>query len=315
MTTGGHDAPAGDVTISIITPCYNGAKYIERTIGSALQQSHLPLEIIVIDDGSTDESARIAEGIGGIVRVIRQANQGESVARNRGVAEARGSHLLFLDADDLLAPDALKHLARGVSGKPGVVGLMGCAWFTGDPEYPDRSESASRSAFYPDIIDGNFGPPHCWLVPRALVRKVDGFCETMRWFEDWDMWWRIGLEASGLVSVDYIGARYRQHAQSQLATTSLTNRTRGHAALMTRMTAALLTRPEVLAQSGDRLFWCAWAALTRAKANAVPWSELQPLAENVRGLAMRGPASVQRSLMARAIRWIGVRNAMALQRR
>ena len=78
------------VTVSIITPCYNGAPFLHATLQSALAQTHAPLEVIVVDDGSTDESAAIAEAFGTPVRVIRQANQGESVARNRALAEARG---------------------------------------------------------------------------------------------------------------------------------------------------------------------------------------------------------------------------------
>jgi glycosyltransferase involved in cell wall biosynthesis len=109
-----------DISVSIITPCYNGSPYLRDTIASALGQTRPPLEVIVIDDGSTDDSAAIAESFGSPVRVIRQTNQGESVARNRGIAEARGSHLLFLDADDLIAPEALAadprpgHPASGV---------------------------------------------------------------------------------------------------------------------------------------------------------------------------------------------------------
>src|SRR6187397_1072894 len=102
--------PAMPITISIITPCYNGSRYIRETLQSALAQTHPPLEVIVIDDGSTDDSAALAENAGPPVRVIRQTNQGESVARNRGIAEARGSHVLFLDADDMLEPESLSRL-------------------------------------------------------------------------------------------------------------------------------------------------------------------------------------------------------------
>lgn len=303
------------VTVSVITPCYNGAKYIERTIASVLGQTRPPVEMIVIDDGSTDESAAIAARFGAPVRVIRQANQGESVARNRGLAEAAGSHVLFLDADDLLAPEALERLAAAVAEQPGAVAIQGCAWFSGDPAHPDRSELPRQTAFYPAIIEDNFGPPHCWLAPVALVREAGGFCESMRWFEDWDLWWRVGLKAPALVPIPYVGALYRQHAQSQLATTSLTNRTRGHAALMTRMVSALVGEPRVLDQYGERLFWCGWTALSRARQHGVPWGELRPLAAGLRTLAARGPASVRQMRTAQAIRWFGARGVLAVQAR
>lgn len=94
-------------TVSVVIPCYNGASYLRSTLESALGQTHSPLEIIVIDDGSTDNSAAIAESFGCPVRVIRQSNQGESVARNRGIDEARGDWIAFLDADDKWAPAKL----------------------------------------------------------------------------------------------------------------------------------------------------------------------------------------------------------------
>lgn len=94
--------------VSVVIPCYNGAKYLRETIQSALAQTHPPLEILVIDDGSTDDSAAIAELFGPPVRVIRQTNQGESVARNRGIDEAQGDWIAFLDADDLWLPEKLE---------------------------------------------------------------------------------------------------------------------------------------------------------------------------------------------------------------
>ncbi len=305
--------PAGDgVLISIITPCYNGARFIERTLRSAASQTRPPMEILVVDDGSTDESAQIAEAFGAPVRVIRQANQGESVARNRALAEARGTHVLFLDADDLLEPTSLARLAEAVAGRTGAVALMGCAWFAEDPAAPYTTKLPAVSAFYPDIIQSNLAPPHCWLAPIGVVREAGGFCEEMRWFEDWDLWWRVGLVASALVPVAHVGALYRRHPQSQLATTKMVDRAGGHAALMGRMGAAFLDRPEMLERHGDRLFWSCFAALSRARAAGVPWDELEPLSSAIVQIARRGPAAARGSRFARAVRWIGVRPATAL---
>jgi hypothetical protein len=136
----------------------------------------------------------------------------------------------------------------------------------------------------------------------------------MRWFEDWDLWWRVGLRAAGLVMVPYVGAKYRQHPQSQLATTKADDRARGHAVLMTRMAEALLARPDLLAAHGDRLFWSGWTAVRRAKAAGVPWREVAPLAAALRTIAARGPSPMTSSRTARTCRWLGVRAAMALQR-
>jgi hypothetical protein len=297
------------ITVSIITPCYNGARFIRTTLDSALGQSYAPLEVLVVDDGSTDESAAIAESMGAPVRVIRQANQGESVARNRALAEARGTHVLFLDADDLLEPWALERLVAALEPRPDAVAIMGCAWFSDDPRAPYAVKLPEVDAFYPTIIQGNLAPPHCWLAPVPLVRQVGGFFGELRWFEDWDLWWRVGLDAPALVRVPHVGALYRRHPQSQLATTKLADQARGHAVLMARMATAFLSRPQALAGHGGAVFWSAFTALRRARAQAVPWTELEPLERGLAGLAA-SPAG--RSKLAWLIRAIGVRRACRL---
>jgi glycosyltransferase involved in cell wall biosynthesis len=301
------DTRPPNVSVSIITPCYNGASFLQQTLASAVNQSSPPLEIIVVDDGSTDDSAAIAERFGPPVRVVRQTNHGESFARNRGLQEARGSHVLFIDADDLLAPDALQHLGSALEGKSGAVAIMGCVFFTSDPDTPYASSENNYRQFYPGIIQSNFGPPLCWLAPIDLVRRAGGFCESLHWFEDWDLWWRVGLDEPELIPVSYMGARYRQHPQSQLATTSPANRARGHAAVMARMTDAMVRRPSMLARYGDQMFWSVWTALKRAREANVPWAELASLQSSLRDLASKGPRSVTRSSTARAIRWLGPR--------
>ena len=297
------------LTVSIITPCYNGARFIRSTLASALAQTHRPLEVIVVDDGSTDESAAIAESMGPPVRVIRQANQGESVARNRALEEARGTHVLFLDADDLLEPWAVERLVQALEPQPDAVAIMGCAWFSEDPHEPYAVKLPEVESFYPTIIQGNLAPPHCWLAPVPLVRRVGGFFGDLRWFEDWDLWWRVGLDAPALVRVPHVGALYRRHPQSQLATTKLADQARGHAVLMARMADAFLSRPVMLSAHGDPLFWSAFTALRRARAQDVPWSELESLERALAGLSA-SPAG--RSKLARLIRVIGVRKAMLI---
>jgi len=99
-------------TISVVIPAYNAAAFVREAITSALAQTYSPLEILVIDDGSTDETSAVASGLGGIVRVIRQANRGEGGARNRGLDEARGELVAFLDADDRWLPQKLELQVR-----------------------------------------------------------------------------------------------------------------------------------------------------------------------------------------------------------
>src|SRR5262245_48814013 len=90
-------------SISIVVPCYNGALYLRETLESALAQTVPPLEVIVVDDGSTDDSVAIARSFGNAVRVVCQQNKGVSAARNNGIQHATGDYIMFLDGDDLLA--------------------------------------------------------------------------------------------------------------------------------------------------------------------------------------------------------------------
>jgi glycosyltransferase involved in cell wall biosynthesis len=109
------DAPS----VSAVIPCYNGAPYLRETLDSTLRQTCPPLEVIVVDDGSTDESAAIAASYGPPVHLIRQENQGESVARNRGMDEARGDWVALLDADDRWLPRKLERQLAALGAAPG----------------------------------------------------------------------------------------------------------------------------------------------------------------------------------------------------
>jgi glycosyltransferase involved in cell wall biosynthesis len=300
------------ITISVITPCYNGAAFLGMALNSVLAQTRPPVEVIVVDDGSTDDSASIAEGFGAPVRVLRQPNRGESVARNRGIAEAVGTHILFLDADDLLAIEALARLSDAIQLRPDSVALMGHAKFKQDAGETFEESRPQHREFFPAIIGSNFAPPHAWLVPTALVRRAGGFEESLRWFEDWDLWWRVGLLQRSLVPVDYVGALYRQHAASQLATTKMVDRTRGHALLMERMARGLLDRPDVVAPYGQPLFWSCWTALTRAHEFGVPWPELAGLASQLGRLVQRRHPRVATGKLALAIATLGPRFTVSL---
>ena len=107
-----------DASVSVVIPCYNGESVLHDAIESAINQTHQPTEIIVVDDGSTDASASLAESFGGIVRVLRQENQGESVARNRGIDESSGRWIAFLDADDVWESTKLERQLTAVGESP-----------------------------------------------------------------------------------------------------------------------------------------------------------------------------------------------------
>jgi glycosyltransferase involved in cell wall biosynthesis len=99
--------------ISCIVPVFNGERYLAEALNSIIAQPHRPLEIIVADDGSSDETASVARGYGAQVRYLRQPNQGPAAARNLGLSRAQGDFIAFLDADDLWHPEKLgRQMAR-----------------------------------------------------------------------------------------------------------------------------------------------------------------------------------------------------------
>lgn len=307
------DSRMREYSISVITPCYNGARYLGETIESALAQTQPPLEVIVVDDGSTDDSAAIAESFGPPVRVIRQSNQGESVARNRGIAEARGTHLLFLDADDLLHTEALQVLSSALGAEADAVARMGCAVFHDDPDRPYQTRQATADAFFPDIIRGNLGPPHTWLVPTAIAKRVGGFRSDLQIYEDWEFWCRVGLTGAQIKNVDLIGASYRRHPNSQLADARTELTALGHVRVLEALTAGLLPRDDMIQLHGEALFWQLWVALHRARSVGVAWHELTVLSDALAVLASRGPQTVKKSRYAQMIRMLGVRCSESLR--
>ncbi len=123
--------------ISVVVPCHNAARYLAAALRSACEQSLVPLEILVIDDGSTDGSGAIAEGFGAKVCCVRQENRGISEARNRGIALAVGDLIAFLDADDLWTADSLSSRVAVLESDPAVDCVTGLVEQFISPELPN----------------------------------------------------------------------------------------------------------------------------------------------------------------------------------
>ncbi len=188
--------------VSVIVPCYQAAETLPATLGSIAAQSFPNWEGLIIDDGSPDACADIAQAWcerDARFRLIRQANSGLAGARNRGIAEARGRHLLFLDADDLIAPGKLAcHRARLPANSTLAYG--GCRFFTepsvltlgrdgsDHPWLPEVEGSATQ--VLPVLAARNIVPVSAPLVPVAMARSVGGFDAQLPAMEDWDFWIR-----------------------------------------------------------------------------------------------------------------------------
>jgi glycosyltransferase involved in cell wall biosynthesis len=182
--------------IAIIMPAYNVAGYIAAAIRSVLAQTHRDWTLLIIDDGSTDATAAVAGGFADPrIRLLRQANAGVSAARNRGLAECDGAAVMFLDADDWLAPDALARLAAALAAHPGAIAAHGAHCFVTE----DASGVVARKTgpfAEGDILErllvqNQFANGGHVLIRAAAVARAGGFRTDLSYGEDWDFWCRL----------------------------------------------------------------------------------------------------------------------------
>lgn len=170
-------------TVSVIIPTYNYARYLGEAIDSALGQTLAPLEVIVVDDGSTDDTPELLAAYGDRIRVLRQKNAGVAVARNSGIAAARGEYVAFLDADDTWLPRKLELQMPLFTGS---VGLVHCGLEFGTAIQLPRVDGDVANALLllePDVIHG---PGSTVVVPKHVAEEAGGFDPSLPASEDWD---------------------------------------------------------------------------------------------------------------------------------
>jgi glycosyltransferase involved in cell wall biosynthesis len=166
--------------VTCIVPVFNGARFLGEAVASILHQGHSPLEVIAVDDGSTDDSPEILASFGARVRVIRQANAGPAAARNTGVREARGEFLAFLDQDDRWHPEKLLRQLAVFEADPRldlVVAHVECQWEAEEVRTPDQP----RSGVTPGYVTGTL------LARRQAFDLVGPFDPALRFVDglDW----------------------------------------------------------------------------------------------------------------------------------
>lgn len=179
----------------MIIPAYNSAAFIERAIRSVLQQTWQPLEILVIDDGSTDNTREAVQAIQGPIRYVRQENAGASAARNRGIQEAKGDFIAFLDSDDEWLPRRLERTLAPLLADP-ALGLCYCRSLDQQPDGAQvlRGEESVKHRF-----PGGIYPPPRICTPASIFRgecfeRCGMFDTTMRKCEDPDLFIRVAEE-------------------------------------------------------------------------------------------------------------------------
>jgi glycosyltransferase involved in cell wall biosynthesis len=193
--------------VSIVIPCFNDGRYLPETLASIASVTHDELEVIVVDDGSTDpETLELLAGLDpGRVLVARQDNAGPSAARNLGVSLSSGDYILPLDADDLVAPGFVGEAARVLDTSPDV-GIVG-AWtdlFGGHEERIVPRVPAPVDWLFDNHL------PATSLFRRADFDEVGGYPPTLRWGEDWVLWVRLVARGRDVVVLPRVGLHYRR---------------------------------------------------------------------------------------------------------
>lgn len=185
------DSPA----ISVIVPLFNKRDEVGSTLRSVLAQTYPPVEVIVVDDGSTDGSAEAVRAVGSpLVRLVVQPNAGVSVARNRGAAQAQGEYLAFLDADDCWEPGYLAEIAALIREFPGCGIYSTAFWAVGregrfPAPCPERRGVVDN--FFRDSAHRYISIPSASVVPRRIFEEAGGFPAGMKIGEDLYLWVKI----------------------------------------------------------------------------------------------------------------------------
>lgn len=205
--------------VSIVIPCYNSAPFVRAAIDSALDQTHAHMEIIVVDDGSTDDTSYVLSSYGNRIRAVTQPNRGPSAARNVGLRMARGEFVQFLDADDVLLPEKIEVCLNAMPSGLGIPFVL--KEFVAVPGAPSahpttyvRLSVDSHGDWNPQspvgVLTTRIGTP-APLHRTSLIQQVGGWNENLRNREDVELHFRLALAGARFHQVDRVLVRCREH--------------------------------------------------------------------------------------------------------
>lgn len=196
--TSAYSTPTPQPLVSVIIPCFNAESYIEETLQSILKSTYPKIEIIIIDDGSTDKTIRVIEDYQGNhanIKIIQQQNCGPGAARNAGVRMAKGEAIAFLDADDIW--DATKIEKQMCHFKPGTLiytDRINFGDLGGLSEKQSESVNQPEGSVFPELfLQGNFVTMSSVLLHKDDFQNAEGFDENpeIAGVADWDLWLRM----------------------------------------------------------------------------------------------------------------------------
>ncbi|WP_068712427.1 glycosyltransferase family 2 protein [Cephaloticoccus capnophilus] len=310
--------------VSILIPAYNAAQWIVETLHSALSQTHPNCEIIVVDDGSRDDTlerakAFAANASAARIRIKSQKNAGASAARNHALRLAQGDFIQFLDADDLLAPGKIGLQLAALKKHPLLTLAMG-TWgrFTTDPtqtvwaEHEAVYHARSGVEFLQLKLETHsMIQPGAWLVPRTLCERVAPWEESLSLNDDGEYFARVALQAEHLLHVPEARVHYRSAISSSLS------RRRSPRALDSLYRSEQLTISHLLA-ANDSPRSCTAAALGWRRLAGELYPEAADLARRARQAARELGAENDTPIgvpnwVSYAARLVGWPNARRLQ--
>ena len=212
---------APEELISIVIPAYNAASTLRETLASASRQTHEAIEIIVVDDGSTDGVFAVAQGIAATeprLRIVRQENRGVAAARNRGIALARGAWVATLDADDLWRPDKLSRQLDSARRSNAATGFVYCWSRDIDADgrvWRDGPRPTADGRVALRLLADNFCNSSALLLRRDAALAVGGYNEQLRRCEDVQFQLRLARSFPAAVAPAYlVGYRKREGSLS-----------------------------------------------------------------------------------------------------
>jgi glycosyltransferase involved in cell wall biosynthesis len=198
-------------SVSVVIPAFNATETLAATIDSVLAQTRQPLEVIVVDDGSTDATAEIAERFGPPVTCVRMPNAGVSRARNTGIERSTGDYVAFVDADDLWRPEKLERQLEALAkDERAEVSTTGRVRVDADLNEVERSGVSAFDDPCETLLLQSMalGPISSVVIRRELARDIGGFDPRFSQCADWDLMLRLSLR-TGLAPVDEPLVLYR----------------------------------------------------------------------------------------------------------
>jgi glycosyltransferase involved in cell wall biosynthesis len=205
---------------SIVIPCFNAADHIADTLSSVVAQSYPNLEVIVVDDHSTDGSVQTIEQEFPSVRLLRSTSHGASAARNLGSELSTGAYLQYLDADDLLAPGKLDTQVRALEESGADVAYGDWQRLEQRRGQPEKGDIVSPILTDPeiDLFTDVWSPPAAYLFRRSVVERVGGWREELPVIQDARFVLDCALQGGTFVRCDGVMALYRVHTTGSLST-------------------------------------------------------------------------------------------------